>query len=36
MRIRDLNGIAPHGGGLTVSADWGTIAEASIISEREL
>lgn len=36
MRIRDLNGIAPHGGGLAVSAEWGSIAEAPIIPETQL
>ena len=30
MRIRDLNGIAPHGGGLAISAKWCSIAEAPI------
>ncbi|MDA7598183.1 DUF2357 domain-containing protein [bacterium] len=33
MRIRDLNGIAPHGGGLAISAEWGSIAKAPLLQE---
>lgn len=33
MRIRNLNGVAPHGGGLAVSTEWGRIAEAPIFPD---